>query len=129
MIRILIVEDNAVFCKLIKETLQSNFPSLDISEAETGERALQSVKSARPHLIFMDIRLPDANGLEITRKIKNRYPQTVVAIYTNYDLPEYREAAKQAKAEYFLSKSTTHRRELVMLVESILSDCQTIPGK
>jgi CheY-like chemotaxis protein len=129
MFRILIVEDNAVFRKMIKEILQSNFPSLDISEAETGENALQSVQSMLPHLIFMDIRLPDVNGLEITRKIKTRYPDTVVAIYTNYDLPEYREAAKQAEADYFLSKGSTPGQELVKLVESILSDRQTIPGK
>lgn len=129
MIRILIIEDNTVFRQLLKETLQSNFPSLEISEAETGEKALQSIESAPPNLIFMDIKLPDANGLELTRKIKARYANTVVAIYTNYDLPEYREAAKQLRADHFLSKSTTPGREVVKLVDSFLSNRQSIPGK
>jgi CheY-like chemotaxis protein len=104
--RILIVEDNAFFLQFLKETLRSRLPSADILEAANGEEALQEIKTLPPDAIFMDLRLPGANGLELTRKIKAQYPDIVVVILTNYDLPEYREAAYESGADHFLLKES-----------------------
>ena len=118
--KVLIVEDSSLFRKLLKETLHSRFPSMDISEAENGEEALQKVKIFCPEIIFMDIKLPGENGLQITAKIKAQCPDISVVILTSYDTQEYREAAIQAKANYFLSKGTTSRESILTLVKSIL---------
>jgi DNA-binding NarL/FixJ family response regulator len=64
------------------------------------------MEASSPDTIFMDLRLPGANGLELTQKIKAQSPDTVVVIITNYDLPEYREAAFQSGADHFLSKDS-----------------------
>jgi len=104
--RILIVEDNPFFLQFLKETLYSRFPSMDILEAANGEEALQKIETFKPDAIFMDLRLPGENGLEVTKKIKAEHPDIVVAIITNYDLPEYREAAYQCKADHFVSKDS-----------------------
>jgi len=116
----LIVEDSAIFRKLLKETLHSRFPSMEISEAENGKEALQKVKAFCPDLIFMDIKLPGENGLEVTAKIKAQCPDIIVIILTAYDIPEYREAAVQAKANYFLAKGSSSKESILKLVESIL---------
>jgi len=89
-IRVLIVEDSTLFRQLFKETLHDRFPSVEIYEAIDGEEALLQVETFRPNLIFMDIRLPGENGLELTKKIKARYPNITIIILTGYDLPEYR---------------------------------------
>ena len=104
--RILIVEDNAFFLQFLKETLHSRFPSTEIIEASNGEEALQKIKTLPPDAIFMDLRLPGENGLELTKKIKAQYPDIIVVILTNYDLPEYREAAYQCRADHFLPKDS-----------------------
>ena len=119
--RVLIVEDSPIFRKLLKETLHSRFPSMEISEAENGEEALQKVKSFFPDLIFMDIKLPGENGLELTAKVKAQCPDIAVIILTSYDTQEYREAAIQAKANYFLSKGSSTREDILALVKSILN--------
>ena len=106
MKRILIVEDNAYFLQFLKETLHARLPSIDILEAGSGEEALQKIEILVPDAIFMDLRLPGTNGLDVTRKIKAQYPDTIVVILTNYDLPEYREAATQSGADHFLSKDS-----------------------
>ena len=106
MERILIVEDNAFFLQFLKETLHSRFPSVDILEAANGEEALQKIRIFPPDIIFMDLRLPGENGLELTKKIKAQYPNIIVVILTNYDLPEYREAAYQCRANHFLLKDS-----------------------
>jgi DNA-binding NarL/FixJ family response regulator len=106
MKRILIVEDNAFFLQFLKETLHSRFPSTDILEAANGEEALQKIKTLPPDVIFMDLRLPEESGLELTKKIKAQSSDIKVVILTNYDLPEYREAAYQCGADHFLLKDS-----------------------
>jgi DNA-binding NarL/FixJ family response regulator len=115
----LIVEDSAIFRKLLKETLHSRYPSMEIFEARDGEEAMQKINSDLPDLIFMDIKLPGENGLELTAKIKAKYPDVIVIILTSYDTPEYREAAVQAKANYFLAKGSSSKEGILKLVESI----------
>jgi len=117
--KVLIVEDSAFYRQLLKEALHSRFPSMDIFEATDGEEALQKIETLLPNLIFMDIKLPGESGLEITKKIKTQYPNIIIIILTAYDIPEYREAADQAKANYFLSKGSSSKESILKLVESI----------
>ncbi len=119
MKRILIVEDNAYFMQFLKETLQTRLPSTDIFEAANGEQALERIGTLSPDTVFTDLRLPGASGLELTQKIKAGYPNTIVVIITNYDLPEYREAAYQAGADHFLSKDS-----FLKMINSITSNRQ-----
>ncbi len=120
MAKILIVEDSTFFRTLLKETLQSKYPKMDISEAPSAEEALKKIDGSTPDLIFMDIRLPGESGLDFTRKIKNRHPNIPIVILTSYDLPEYREAAKEYKADHFLSKGTTTKEDILKMVKFIL---------
>jgi DNA-binding NarL/FixJ family response regulator len=122
MCRTLIVEDSNFYRQLLKETLKSRFAKMEILEAGDGEEALRKMMVSPPDLIFVDIKLPGESGLELTRKIKAQYPATTVIILTSYDLPEYREAANQYRANYFLSKGTTTKESIVKLVETILSE-------
>jgi CheY-like chemotaxis protein len=119
--KILIVEDSAIFRKLLKETLHSRFPSMELFEAADGEEALQRIEASVPDLIFMDIKLPGESGLDLTKKIKNQYPNIIIIILTAYNIPEYREAAAQAKGNYFLSKGSATKENILELVDSILS--------
>ena len=119
-LKILIVEDSTLFRQLFKERLHDRFPSIEIYEAVDGREALQKIETLHPNLIFMDIRLPGENGLELTQKVKARYPNTIVIILTSYDLPEYREASSQY-ADYFLSKDASTPQNIFTLVGSIFS--------
>lgn len=120
MFRTLLVEDNPSFRKILKDDLQSEFPSMDIIEAGDGTEALEKISSSPPNLIFMDIRLPGQNGLELTRMIKADHPNILVIVLTSYDLPEYREAAVRYKADHFFSKGSIAAEEIAKLVKSIL---------
>jgi len=123
---ILIVEDNANFRKALKEILLSKFPFMFITQAADGREALLKLERHRPDLIFLDIDLPGKSGLVITKEMKTIFPQVVIIILTHHDLPEYREAAYQNGAQYFLSKESTKADEILALVESILSGVKEI---
>src|SRR4030067_731494 len=119
MFKTMLVEDSSLFRQLVKNDLQSQFPSMNIIEAGDGIEAFQKIDSHHPNLIFMDIQLPGKNGLELTRKIKAGHPEIIIIILTSHDLPEYLEAATQKKANYFLSKDSK-TSEIFKLVKSIL---------
>jgi DNA-binding NarL/FixJ family response regulator len=70
----------------------------------------------------MDIKLPGETGLDLTKRIKTNDTSIVVIILTSYDLPEYREAAQQYGADYFVSKGSSTREEILELVRSISSN-------
>jgi DNA-binding NarL/FixJ family response regulator len=120
MAKILIVEDSTFFRTLLKETLLSRYPKMDISEAPDAEEALKSVNGSTPDLIFVDIRLPGESGLGFTRKIKSKHPNIPIIILTSYDLPEYREAAEEYQADHFLSKGTATKDHILQMIKSIL---------
>ena len=106
MLRVLIVEDSGLFRKVFRETLHARFPTFAIDEASNGKEAMNQIEKHSPDFIFVDIHLSGENGLELTREKKTRYPDLVAIILTSYDLPEYREAALQYKADHFLPKDS-----------------------
>jgi DNA-binding NarL/FixJ family response regulator len=120
MVTALLVEDNVAFRESLRETLHSRFPAMGVTEAGDGEQALQKIQALVPDLVFMDIKLPGENGLSLTKKIKAAHPHVVVVVLTSYDLPEYREAAFQYHANYFITKASLSTK-IVEVVESILS--------
>jgi DNA-binding NarL/FixJ family response regulator len=119
MPKILIVEDNLMYREVLKKFITSYFPDMDIVAAENAKEVFNQINDGLPDLIFMDIKLQNDNGLELTRRIKARYPDIVVAIITQYNEAEYRRAAYQFGAEFFISKSSSDKKEIMCIVESI----------
>jgi CheY-like chemotaxis protein len=120
MFKIMLIEDNSYFRKVMEDILQSQFPSIRLMEAGNWLDALKQIASVSPDLILMDIRLPTLSGLELTEKIKTDYPDVIIVILTAYDFPEYREAAMRYKADYFFLKDEIDK--IIDLVKSILSE-------
>ena len=71
-------------------------------------------------MVFMDMRLPGKNGLELTREIKGHHPNLVISIFTSYDLPEYRKIAEKCGADYFLLKGALTGAEIAAMVKAVI---------
>jgi two-component system response regulator YesN len=128
MFKTLIVDDNASFRQSLNDTLATQFPSMLVAEAEDVMHARGSIGLLEPDLIFMDISLPDGNGLDLAREIKTVQHDTVIVVITGYDLPEYRSAARQCGASHFLSKASVTQAEILALVGAILDGAGTAGG-
>ena len=120
-LKTLIVEDNATFRKTFKEVLCKTFPLMAVEEAQDGVEALKKIETFVPDLVFMDIRLPGQTGLELTKKIKTSHPEVTVIILTDYNLPEYREAAFDSGADDFVVKGSLNPAAIEVLVKLISS--------
>ncbi len=97
-----------------------------VEEAANGIETMQKVTSFAPDLIFMDIRLHDEDGLELTKRIKSQHPQIKIVMLTVFDFPEYRRAAQRYGVEDFVIKGITPWKEVVALVKSFSSPSKKI---
>ena len=118
---ILIIDDNNPFRHSLRKALEGRFPFVSIEEASQGAEGLKKIDNCLPHLIFLDIHLPDINGINLTRKIKTDYSDTCIVVFTAYDFPEYRQAALESGADHFADKDSWTGDKTYVLVESVLS--------
>lgn len=121
MIKTLIVDDSEVFRLSLRRMLAARFAHMRIAEAATLRDAVLQAHAVRADIVFIDVRLPDGNGLDLPRFIAPTLPQARVCIVTSYDLPEYRAAAREAGACHFLAKSNSTSAEVVSVVNAALS--------
>src|SRR3990172_13024123 len=80
---VLIVDDHSPLRQIMRDFLQSTFPSCNFREAADGASAMEACKAYRPNLVLMDVCLPDADGIELTARLKVLYPgiQVIVVSY------------------------------------------------
>lgn len=117
---VLIVDDHAPMREAIRVCIQRSFPGLCVIEAPDGVTAMRHVEAHRPSLVLMDIDLPDADGLDLTRNIKKLRPSTFVAaisIDTSADMPA---RASAAGASDYVGKDQLFRA-LVPLVGAAIT--------
>lgn len=117
---VLIVEDNQVFREVLRDTLCCRFPSIRVLEAEDLAEGGARLTEGAPDVVFLDIGLPDGNGLDLAEVIARERPGTKVVVCTNHDIPEYREAAARRGATHFLAKEKVSWDEVGDLVASTL---------
>ena len=114
---VLIVDDHDPFRHTLKDMIVTQFSSFRCEEAKNGKDAMSLLDTVEPDLIFMDITLPDNNGLELTRRIKKAHPEKVIIVITHHDIPEYKEASMESEADYFVSKGTITPDDIIRLIE------------
>jgi DNA-binding NarL/FixJ family response regulator len=107
----------------------SKLPFLNVAEASDEKETFSRIEMKLPDLVVMDIQLAAESGLNLTKKIKMRYPDIPVAINTNNDSPEYKNAAIEVGADYFLSKKSNTINDLALLAESIFIKKSEIASK
>lgn len=105
-IRLLIADDQALVRGALGALLDLE-PDLAVSGlASDGAEALRLAEELRPDVCLMDIQMPDMDGVEATRRIRERSPGTRVLIVTTFARPGYLRAALDAGASGFLVKDT-----------------------
>lgn len=101
---VLVVDDHVSMRTALCELLATNFPALRVLEAGDARSVLELLKSQTLALVLMDINLPDANGIALTRAIKQLRPETVVIVVSMLPAANYCQAALAAGAHAFVSK-------------------------
>ncbi|MFB9904981.1 response regulator [Allokutzneria oryzae] len=101
--RVLIVDDQALVRGSFRVLVESDPGLVVVGEAATGTEAVELAERVRPDVVLMDVRMPELDGIEATRRISG---STRILILTTFDLDEYVYAALRAGASGFLLKDT-----------------------
>jgi DNA-binding NarL/FixJ family response regulator len=105
-IRVVIADDQALVRAGFRMILQAQPDIAVVAEACNGEEAIAAWRRLHPDLLLMDIRMPEMDGLEATRRIMDGGDCRIV-ILTTFDLDEYVYAALRAGASGFLLKDVS----------------------
>ena len=103
-IRVLLCDDQALVRSGFQMILEAQ-PDIEVvGEAEDGRQAIDLANRLLPDVILMDVRMPNLDGVEATRRLVAQGTQARVLILTTFDLDEYVHAAIRAGASGFLLK-------------------------
>ncbi|MGE5893801.1 MAG: response regulator [bacterium] len=102
MKRLLIVDDEEDLVWSLQKNLADE--SLDVVSAQSGDEALELLKSVSVDLIITDIRMPGMSGMDLLLSVKKLYPQTGVIIMTAYPSPEFKKDALYKGCMHFIEK-------------------------
>jgi DNA-binding NarL/FixJ family response regulator len=105
-IRVLVADDHKLFRQGLISLMRTRENLIEVvGEATTGLEALQMVEQFRPDIVLMDLYMPLMDGLEATRIIRERFPETAVVILTSSESNEHLYEAVSIGASGFLLKS------------------------
>ena len=105
-IRVLIVDDHELIRRGMRMVLDAEDDMKVVGEAASGAEAVHMAGDLRPDVILMDIRMPEMDGIEATRRIVRGTPSSRVLVLTTFDLDEYAFGSLRAGASGFLLKNT-----------------------
>lgn len=105
-IRLLIVDDHELIRRGMRMVLDAEDDMQVVGEAVSGAEAVHLAADLRPDVILMDIRMPEMDGIEATRRIVRGTPSSRVLVLTTFDLDEYAFGSLRAGASGFLLKNT-----------------------
>ncbi|MCK9564322.1 MAG: response regulator, partial [Bacteroidales bacterium] len=120
MIKVLVVDDHHLIrlglCGLLREV-----PTVgDISEAASGEEALEKVRAEAPDVVLMDIRMPGMGGLEATRRIVHNHEPVKVIVVTAFNNDVYPNKLLKAGAAGYITKNADGR-EIAQAITMVMA--------
>ena len=108
--QIIITDDHALVRDGLRSMLEDE-PGLEVvGEAANGQEALELCRSLKPDLVLMDVRMPEMDGLEATRAIKQELPSISVLMVTMHENPDYLLEALSAGAAGYVLKGASGDR-------------------
>ncbi|MBP7964343.1 MAG: response regulator transcription factor [Caldilineaceae bacterium] len=109
-IRIVLADDHPVVRMGLRALLESEPDIQVVGEANNGVEALELVASLTPDIVIMDISMPEMDGMEATRRIRDSFPETKVLILTVHAQERYLFPVLKAGAAGYVLKSTIDTR-------------------
>jgi NarL family two-component system response regulator LiaR len=103
-ITVLLVDDHKLVRQGVRAFLEAHDEFLVVAEAESGAEAVQLAEEHIPDVVLMDLIMPEMDGVEATRQVKNTSPRTQIVVLTSYHEDEHIFPALEAGATSYILK-------------------------
>jgi DNA-binding NarL/FixJ family response regulator len=123
-----IVDDHPFFRQGIRDVLNVESDIDVIAESDDGAEALEMLSDIQPHVVLMDVNLPNLNGLQVTKQLKEQCPDVNVIILTAYDDEEQIYRAIRIGASAYFAKDVTPG-QLLDTVRAVAEGYYVIEGR
>ncbi|NBD36917.1 MAG: response regulator [Chloroflexi bacterium] len=127
-IRVVIVDDHPFFRQGILDVLTVETDIEVIAESDDGAEALELLGDIQPDVVLMDVNLPNLNGLQVTKQLKEQCPDVNVIILTAYDDEEQVYRAIRIGASAYFAKDVTPG-QLLDTVRAVAEGYYVIEGR
>ena len=117
-IRVLLVDDHSFIRRALRIALGDESALEIVGEAENGQLAIAQIENLKPDVVLMDIQMPVMDGVEATRQIGDRFPETKILILTVDDTEEYISQALKYGASGYILKNT-QPEELSFAIQAV----------
>ena len=117
-VRVLLVDDDDLMRAGLRAVLSSDERVAVVGEATDGRGAVDRVRTLRPNIVLMDVRMPNLDGISATREVLAASPEVKVVILTTFEQDDYIFGALSAGASGFLLKRTKPE-ELIAAIHTI----------
>ena len=118
LIRVILADDHAVVRAGIRQFLETAKDIQVVAEAENGQDAKALIKEHKPDVAVLDIQMPEASGVQVTRWVRANYRDVGVLILTAYDDDPYVLAVLQAGANGYVLK-TANPVDIIQAVRDV----------
>jgi DNA-binding NarL/FixJ family response regulator len=115
--RVYIVEDSAGIRARLADLLSGMERVSVVGEAGSAREAVAGILRVRPDSVLLDLNLMGRTGIDVMRSVRPAAPEIVFIVLTNHSEPQYRRAATDAGAAYFLDKSREFDRVREVIAE------------
>jgi DNA-binding response OmpR family regulator len=115
---ILLIEDEFTLGEIIKESLESR--QFTVIHCESGRAGLQKFFEAKPSLVILDVMLPDADGFELARQIRQTNKEVAILFLTAKSLPQHVVEGFESGGNDYLKKPFS-LEELIVRIKVLLS--------
>jgi len=117
-IKLMLVDDHDVIRTGLRSFLETQPGLKVIAEAKNGIEALEQAQKAQPDIVLMDITMPEMDGMEATRQLKNLYPECQVLVLTVHADKQYFMQMLVAGASGYITKQAA-ADELVSAIQAV----------
>lgn len=125
-IRVLCVDDHPLVRKGIASLLSTEADMVLAGEASTGREALEQFRRLQPDVTLMDLRLPDLDGVTLTRMIRQEFPEARILALTSYDGDQDVYSAIEAGVRGYLLKEVVHN-EVLRAIRAVHAGKRVLP--
>lgn len=127
ILNVILADDHVLVRDGIKALLEDQKGIVVIDEASNGKEALKAIERNKPHVLIVDIRMPEMNGIEVVREISKNHKDIRTLVLSMHDSEEYVVQAIQAGADGYLLKGAS-KEEFLKALHSIATGGKYFTG-